>query len=258
MLPLSVRLAPSRFLDPLVLVIFALGVGLFLAFRDGPPLRACRPAARFGRLAAWVAWGGLWLLSTPFAAATLTRWVEVRGPDLNVALGARDREKVALVVLAGGMRTYDQSSPLRERLDAAVTQRVLTASRLWHEQRFGLVILSGAPPIETEAMLDLATTLGVPADWVVREMRSQNTRENAIESAAILRERGAEAVVLVTSATHLRRSIKDFEAAGVHVIPAASDIVGGGWKGIDALLPSANALLRTHVCLHEILGYVRG
>jgi uncharacterized SAM-binding protein YcdF (DUF218 family) len=258
MLPLSVRLAPSRFLDPLVLVVFVLAVALYLAFRDGPALRSARPAARRGRIAAWLAWGALWVLSTPFVAATLTGWVEMRGPDLGTALGARDREKVALVVLAAGMRTYDESSPLRERLDAAATQRVLTASRLWREQRFGLVILSGTPPVETEAMLDLATTLGVPAERVVRETRSLNTRENALQSAAILREHGVEAVVLVTSASHLRRAVKDFEAAGIQVIPAAADVVGRGRTGIDGFLPSANALSRTHVCLHEILGYLRG
>src|ERR1039458_6365861 len=70
------------------------------------------------------------------------------------ALSGKDRQKAALVVLAGGLRTTDESLPPRERLGAASTQRVLTASRLWHEQGFGLIVLSGAPPAETAAMLD--------------------------------------------------------------------------------------------------------
>lgn len=255
MLPLTVRLSASRFLDPLVLVLVALAVALYLAFRETAPARR---SARFGRLAAWATWGGLWALSTPLVAGELTGCVETRGPDLGAALAGKDPEKVVLVVLAAGIRTYDQSSPPRERLDAAATQRVLTASRLWREHRFGLVVLSGAPPAETEAMLDLATTLGVPAERVVREERSLNTRENAAFCAAILHERAPEAVVLVTSATHLRRAVRDFEKAGVHVIPAAAEVVGHSREGIDSLLPSSGGLARTHACLHELLGYVRG
>jgi len=148
--------------------------------------------------------------------------------------------------------------PPRERLDGATTQRVLTAARLWHRHGFGLVILSGSPPAETEGMEDLITTLGVPAERVVRETRAVNTRENAIYSAEILRERGVETTVMVTSASHLRRAVKDFETVGVHVIPAAADFVGLARVGIDSILPSAFALNRTQVALHELLGYVRG
>jgi uncharacterized SAM-binding protein YcdF (DUF218 family) len=107
-------------------------------------------------------------------------------------------------------------------------------------------------------MLDLMTAMGVPPGTVVRETRALNTRENAMYSAEILRERGMETVVLVTSATHLRRAVKDFATAGVTVIPAAADIVGRGRMGVDGFLPSAHALAQTQVCLHEILGYVRG
>lgn len=262
MLPLSVRLAPARFLDPALLLVLVLGVALYLAFRGhrqpaasaGPPPRA----ARWGRLGAWGAWAGLWVLSMPFTSSTLTGWTETRGPDLGAALAGKDRQKVALVVLTGGMRSYDQSLPPRERLSAASTQRVLTASRLWREQGFGLVILTGAPPPETEAMLDLLTALGLPPGRVVRETRSLNTRENATYSAEILRQSGVETVVLVTSATHLRRAVKDFAAAGVTVIPAAADLVGRTRTSVDSFLPSAHALSHTQVCLHEILGYLRG
>jgi uncharacterized SAM-binding protein YcdF (DUF218 family) len=121
-----------------------------------------------------------------------------------------------------------------------------------------VVVLTGAPPEQTAAMLDLMTTLGVPPDKVVRETRSLNTRENATFSAEILRDQGAQVVVLVTSATHLRRAVKDFAAAGVSVIPAAADIVGRSETGVDSFLPSASALAQTRVCLHEILGYLRG
>jgi uncharacterized SAM-binding protein YcdF (DUF218 family) len=254
-IPLSTRLGPARFLDPLLLTIVALGVLLYLASRGSP---AVTVAAQRARRALWALWGGLWVLSTPFVGGVLTMWTETRGPDLGTALAGLDREKVALVVLSGGLRTRDQSSPPRERLDTSSTQRVLTASRLWKEQGFGLVILSGAPPAETEGMRDLMTTLGVPPAVIVLEDRSLNTRENAAYSATILRERRQETVVVVTSATHLRRAVKDFAAVGITAIPAAADVYGPPPRGIDSFLPSAHGLARTQTCLHELLGYVRG
>jgi uncharacterized SAM-binding protein YcdF (DUF218 family) len=237
--------------------LIAIGVALYLALRDGEAAPISR-RARLARMAAWGTWGALWLASMPIASNRLTALVEMRGPDLGAALAGEDLDRSALVVLSAGLRTYDQSLPPRERLDAATTQRVLTAARLWHEHPFGLVILSGAPEAESVAMQDLAITLGVPADRVVREPRSINTRENARNSAAILRERGARAVVVVTSATHLRRAVRDFERVGVRVIPAAADIIGRGRFGIEGILPSSSALFGTHVALHEILGMIRG
>lgn len=254
-MPLSVRLAPARFLDPLFMLIVALGVLLYLVFREAPALG---PRGRRLRAALGGTWGLLWVVSMPAVSNQLTRWVEMRGPDLGVALAGKDPERVALVVLGAGLQSIDESLPPRERLDAAGTRRVLTASRLWHERRFGLVIVSGAPLMQAEGMRDLLVAEGVPADRVVLEDRSLDTRQNALYSAAILRERGTVATVIVTSATHLRRSVRDFASAGVVVIPAAAEVAGRFPIEVDHFLPSSPALTRTHICLHEILGYVRG
>jgi uncharacterized SAM-binding protein YcdF (DUF218 family) len=258
MFPLSVRLAPSRFLDPALMIVVVLGVCLFLAFRN---VGAAVPLARRARIArklAWAAWAALWLFSMPIVSNRLTRWTETTGSDLGAALAGQDASRTALVVLAGGLRSTDTTLPPRERLDPATTARILAAARLYKERRFGLVILSGGPVEEGEGMRDLVTMLGVPESVLVLESKSTNTRENAAFSIAILRERGVETAVVVTSATHLRRAVKDFDRAGMKVIPAAADLVGHGRLTIDGLLPSAHALAQSHVCLHEILGYVRG
>jgi uncharacterized SAM-binding protein YcdF (DUF218 family) len=257
MLPLSVRLAPARFLDPILLGLWALGVLLYLAFRDAPPKAT---TGRRIRWAVWTVWGGLWALSTPLLSNQLAVWTETRGPDLGVALAGKDPGQVAMVVLGSGIRSLDPSVPPRERIDGVGMGRTMTAARLWHERHFGLVVLSGAPRVEAEAMYDLILHEGVPADRVVIEDRSLNTRENATYSAEILRERGmTTSVVVVTSATHLRRSLKDFAAQGIAAIPAAADVVGRTDNtGVDSFLPSAGGLFKSYVCLHEILGYVRG
>lgn len=261
MLPLSLRLSPARFLDPALLIVVALGVGLWLYRRRSPldpPLDPPLPRrARVGPIVAWSAWALLWTLSMPWVAGRLHGWIEMRGPDLGAELAGADPARSALVVLAGGLRTYEPSIPPRERLDAATQSRVLGAARLYHAHGFGTVVLSGAPEAESEAMADLITTLGVPQDRLVRESTSLNTRQNAENCALILRDRGIERVVLATSASHLRRAVREFDRLGMNVIPAPVDITGVSRFGIDQLLPSATALGTSHQAIHEILGYFK-
>jgi len=193
----------------------------------------------------------------PIVAQGLTGWAELRGPPLARALASTDPARTALVVLAGGLRTFDRATPPRERLDGASTARILGASRIYLAHPFELVILSGAPEQQGAAMEDLITTLGVPRARIVVESASYTTRENAVRSLAILRERGFDTVVLVTSATHLRRATHEFERAGAHVIPAAVEVIGSSRFFYDELLPSSSALSRSNQMIHELLGYVK-
>lgn len=241
----------GRLLDPLLLLLIALVGLLHLSFRGAP---AARPWGRRARVAAWIVLGSAWLASLPFTGAWLVHWTETRGPDLPTALAGRDPEKAAMVVLAAGIRTYDPAVPLAERMDGASTQRVLTAARLYRRYPFGLIVVSGTPRALPHAMKALLVTLGVPAARVVTETESANTRENARFSAEILRARGAETVVLVTSATHLRRAVRELARAGIDAIPAAAEVRGMGPMGFDALLPSLSGLTSTSVALHELLG----
>jgi uncharacterized SAM-binding protein YcdF (DUF218 family) len=253
---LALRLAPARFLDPALLIVVALGVGLWL-YRGQPPRSPLSRRTRIGQIVAWSAWALLWTLSMPWVAGHLHGWIEMRGPDLGAALASADPARTALVVLAGGLRTYETSIPPRERLDAATQSRVLGAARLYHAHGFGTVVLSGAPEAESEAMEDLITTLGVPRDRLVRESTSLSTRQNAENCAQILRDRRIETVVLATSAAHLRRAVREFDRIGTQVIPAPVDITGVRSFGIDQLLPSASALGTSHRAIHEVLGYYK-
>jgi uncharacterized SAM-binding protein YcdF (DUF218 family) len=253
MLPISVRLAASRFLDPAFVLVVALGVALFFALR-GERADAHR---RRARAMAWLAWGALWAFSTPLVGASLLHATEIATPNLGHALAGKDPSTTALVVFGGGARSWVMAPTPRERLSGASMQRVVTAARLFREHRPRLVVVSSTPA-DAEGMADLMVALGVPEASVVREDRSLNTRDNAANSAKILRKNGIETVIVVTTAVHLRRSLKDLSTVGVEAIPAAADVMGQFPIGIDTLLPAASGLECTHSALHEILGYVRG
>lgn len=70
----------------------------------------------------------------------------------------------------------------------------------------------------------------------------------------MLKERGIETTVLVTSALHMRRAAAEFERAGVHVIWAPVDHTVRPLGGLDTLFPDAASLSRLDEILHELVG----
>ena len=116
----------------------------------------------------------------------------------------------------------------------------------------------GNPVPEAEAMRDLLVEWGVPAEHVLTETASWNTRENAWNAAALIRAHGWTRVLLVTSATHMRRAVDAFRAAGIEVIPSATDYAVVGPQPLDVLdfMPDVAALDGVSFALREVLGRV--
>jgi hypothetical protein len=78
----------------------------------------------------------------------------------------------------------------------------------------------------------------------------------------LLRARGIEDLVLVTSQTHMRRSLAVFRAQGWPAVPAIAPDpdFSASWR--DWLLPTANGLDLSHQIVHELIGlpyyWIRG
>jgi uncharacterized SAM-binding protein YcdF (DUF218 family) len=106
---------------------------------------------------------------------------------------------------------------------------------------------------EAELVAEKLASWGIPADRILVESRARNTRENAEEVARIVKERGFETVLVVTSAGHLPRAMGSFRAAGL--TPDAFPVdrragQGGHW------LPRAHALDQSTDALREFTGRV--
>ena len=79
--------------------------------------------------------------------------------------------------------------------------------------------VAGASYPEALMMSDsLKQDFGIAPLWL--EDRSENTEQNALYSAAILKEAGIKQIILVTHAAHMRRALAYFQASGLHVVPA--------------------------------------
>ncbi|MEJ7734729.1 MAG: YdcF family protein [Polyangiaceae bacterium] len=258
----TLALLPARLVDPLFLVLVVAAVGGALALR---PLRSAGARARRGGWAMAFAWALLWLGGTPAVAAALTRALEAPPADEAIAAALRDvdPERVAMVVLGGGMREGPPGVPPLERLHGGSAPRAIGAARIWQAHRCGTVVVSGAsgeaPRDEMAAgMRDLMVALGVPREIILLEPEAINTRQNATLSMELLRARGAfDRVVVVTTARHMSRSLADFRRAGVEAIGAPVDHQGFAPPGLFGWLPSTSGLWLTGKAVHEMLGRLK-
>jgi uncharacterized SAM-binding protein YcdF (DUF218 family) len=73
-------------------------------------------------------------------------------------------------------------------------------------------------------------------------------------SAPLLKQSGAQRIVLVSHAWHLRRAVPLFEAQGLDVVPAGIQFAHTRVDSVRDLLPSPAGLRDSTFALHEWLG----
>lgn len=219
--------------------------GLLLLAFLGVLLLKRRPALARACIVAGIA--SLWLLSTPVISDALSGWVE-RYPavDLKSAAAAQ-----AIVILGGGgQRTVapEYGGPAAEPL---LLERLSYGAYL--AKKTGLPVLVTGFYYEARAMHDsLARNFGVEARWI--DDKATDTFQNARNSARLLQADGVRRIILVTRATHMRRSVEEFTAAGFEVFPAPAGILAPRDFGLLRFVPNAEALLRSHEAIYELIG----
>ncbi len=91
-----------------------------------------------------------------------------------------------------------------------------------------------------------------PVAWV--ESESQDTDQNAVYSARMLKAAGITRVLLVTHAMHMPRSRQAFVRAGIEVVEAPTMFYSRAKWSPWMLLPSASGLYRSFYAMHEWIG----
>jgi uncharacterized SAM-binding protein YcdF (DUF218 family) len=228
------------------LVLLPLGPILLASF--GLWLGRRRPLA--GRLVVGGALGLLLALSLPVVANRLSMRVEAYPPlDPSLAIHAE-----VIVVLGGGMRRPPPPAPAEPGADTL--ERLAGGAALARRTGLPLLVSGGtldSSPPEADAMAEsLRQQFGLEVRFV--ERRSRDTRENAIESARLLRSAGLRRVLLVTSAVHMRRALAEFEAVGLEVVPAPVAPASASGGNLGDWLPQPTALEISHAALYELGG----
>jgi uncharacterized SAM-binding protein YcdF (DUF218 family) len=208
----------------------------------------------------------LWLTGNRWVSFGLARSLEWRELPPEVMPKAQ-----VIVLLGGGTESGEAPRPMTEVNSAG--DRVLYAAQLYHDGAAPFILASGGnvsfsaarSTTPAEEMVDLLLLTNVPEEVIWQQGRSQNTYEDAVFSAEILRQQEIDSIILVTSAMHMPRAKALFEAQGLNVTPAPADftVTEHNWQttfklSLDEffiyLLPNASSLGLTTNVLKEYLG----
>ena len=129
----------------------------------------------------------------------------------------------ALIVLGAQVKPDGSLSlQLQWRLDAA--------AEAWHVHPCWVVVCgargSNEPVEEAYAMRDYLIAKGVPAEWILTDPVSYNTRQNINNAAALLADKDVRRVAIVTSDYHVPRAMAIAKDAGLEAcgIPAPTKL----------------------------------
>jgi uncharacterized SAM-binding protein YcdF (DUF218 family) len=103
-----------------------------------------------------------------------------------------------------------------------------------------------------QVMAAAARSLGVAAEDVVADVTARDTDD---EATALTARLGKEPFILVTSASHMPRSVALFRNRGASPIPAPTDhgALGGG-IGLDDFKLRPGPVSETGLAIHEYVG----
>jgi uncharacterized SAM-binding protein YcdF (DUF218 family) len=211
--------------------------------------RRWRRRRRFG-LAAVVL---VLVMSTEHVGQALLASLEDAAPDTY-----RHEIVYDAVILLGGVTD--------ERVEAARGQpayndnveRLVAVHRILADGRAKVAIVSGAamskdlvPYGEARSLARQLRAWGIPEANVILEEEAKNTRENAVFTERIVRERGFSRVLVVTSAFHMLRARECYAAVGLPVDTLRVDYRS---HAAQSVLPRASNLHVTTYALREIIG----
>jgi uncharacterized SAM-binding protein YcdF (DUF218 family) len=191
----------------------------------------------------------LWLCATPAFALWLWQGLDCPQAQTNAAT----YPKADAIVVLGGGRLPQQGAGWSTDDARVQATRLGFGLQLFRNSRASTMLLSG-----DDQALKMARKLeqqGIPASALITESASANTHQNALYSAAILKRKKLQRILLVTSDIHMPRASASFTRQGLTVIPApAPDPDGRRLKRSHPWLPQRAALSLSARCLREYLG----
>ncbi|MCP3678292.1 MAG: hypothetical protein GY721_12090 [Deltaproteobacteria bacterium] len=197
----------------------------------------------------------LYLLSVEPMSSALLRPLEGYAPPFSANYKGRD----AIVVLAGGARKIKWTGVAIQPSSTSLERVVYGVQLQRNSGGLPLVITGGSgdpsmPTIsEAETMTEVARALGVSKKQLVVEDSSRNTLENARNVRKVIG--GGRRILLVTSASHMKRASAMFRKAGFDVLPAPC-----GYRSeekplvIRSFIPSAASLSDSSTAIYEYFG----
>jgi len=217
-----------------------------------------RTSSRWPRRLLVVFVAGFYLAATPMGADVLVATLAHGLAPLATRADARGAE--AVVVLGGGIRSVEAGDRVLSQLVSTTSLRILEAARVYRLIGARFVIVSGGiagdmelTP-EGELMAAALATSGVPADRILMDLSSKNTHQHPLGIRPLLDANHIRQFVLVTSPTHMRRTMAVFRAAGYDPVPSVALLRSDHLKKPPFFLPNDDSLDLTDQVLYEFGG----
>ncbi len=136
--------------------------------------------------------------------------------------------------------------------------RILHAVAIYNKTGPKYLVCSGkgtGKVTQAAVMARLAQNLGVPKEKIKIEDKSTNTWQNAAELSKIFNDKNVS-VGVVTSAYHMKRSVREFNKYFNNVVPLPADYLYSSTSGNYVLkyIPQSEELYKTSIALKEIVG----
>lgn len=234
-----------------LLPVFVLPIGLLIILVVLGTLKQWRKLT-FATLAAF------YLLCTPLVGGWLIGRLEAVHPRFRVGeIGSAD----AVLVLSGAMGGSSPPGYLPNWSDAV--ERFEAGVALAQAEVAPRLLFTGGiephdPRVKSEGtrMRELAIERGVPAERIAQIGAVGNTADEARALARFAAEHQLKRVILVTSAWHMPRAVRQFRNSGVEIVPFPVDYrhnQSPPWPWWQ-LLPKASGLDNTETALRETYG----
>ena len=236
----------------LVSALFLLPTNLLLACVVGMLLRR-----RYPRLGVAVCVASLLLLavlSSKAGAMLLAAPLEQRVLPL---VEARAGDAQAIVILGGGRLANAPEYANGDAPNYWTLARLRYGARLQRQTGLPILVSGGMPEgskVSEAALManSLRDDFAVSVKWL--EGASDNTEQNAVFSAEILKRAGVTKILLVTDALHMPRAQAMFVHAGLDTVAAPTVFLSRDRLTLLSFLPSGEGMQRSAYALHEWLG----
>ncbi len=189
--------------------------------------------------------------STPFFPDYALKKIESKYPqyDLSVA--------VDHIVVLGCAHTNIASLPITSQLYPCSLIRATEALRLFKFNPDATIIVSGAAFAQefsnAEMNKQLLISLGVPGERIIISTDSRDTEEEAQNLSEMLSD---QTFALVTSASHMPRSMRLFKQYGLNPIAAPTEhlVRYNGTRPVVNFLPNSKNIHKAERWWYETLG----
>lgn len=226
---------------PVIIILFLIGISNMRdrKFRSGFLL--------------WIISGAIYLFSCEFFADPIILNLEKKYPLIS----QENIEKSDIyVLLCGGIitDTIDGNIP-----NANAGSRIMKTVQLYIKNPKKIYISGGSPLQNKESESSVykreLTALGIPADDIIIENRSNNTAENGKYVKEMMKAENIKSAVIITSAVHMPRSMEVFKDKELEFYPAPYNFLAHQEKQNNlAYIPQFKVLKDLYAAFWEYIG----